>query len=152
VVHDAERLSTVNNKGERMKHSAVVAALILGVIIGGLVSAATVSAEHERVATVYDSHGQAVHVGDVIIGSTGVPVKVHGFTSTYRAGTFAAYADQVRLCPDCAWVETAPDADASTASNKLRKKPSVFGLAFDLLTGGGGTLHAQDGYSIIWGS
>lgn len=117
--------------------------LVFGLLVGSLVS---LHAEHEKYARVFDKHGVAVKVGDIILGDNGAVIKVHGFTSTYKAGTYAAYDYQVQACPNCHWVETIPAGGVAHLPT-FEKQPSLATRIlnyFDLL--------AADGDSIIWGS
>lgn len=131
----------------RTKTATMIAAasLLLGLTIGSMVS---LHAEHERYSTFYDKDGHPGQIGDIILGDGGQIIKVHGFTSTLQAGTYAAYGYQIQLCPTCNWVETLP----SGSSQVIPAGPQIQHLStfervlnyFDLL--------AQGGDSIVWGS
>jgi YopX protein len=121
--------------------------LILGCLIGSLVS---LYAETERYSTAYDKNGKAIHVGDIIAGSNGEVIKVHGFTVTYRPGTFAAYGYQVSVCPKCLWVETAPGSFSLKDSNRDSNLHSRFTQLLNWLTI---SVSADSGSDcIVWGS
>jgi hypothetical protein len=125
-----------------------VLGILVGVILGSF-AAGSVFAEREKYSTAFDMHGNKIHVGDVIIGSTGVPIKVHGFTTTYRAGTFAAYSYQVEACPTCQWVETAPES-ASSNRPAVNESRSILARVADFFVP---RVDASgDGDTIIWGS
>ncbi len=127
-----------------MKNFLIGLVFVLGLSIGSLVS---LHAEHEKYSRVFDKNGTAIKVGDVILGDNGAVIKVHGFTSTYKAGTYAAYDYQVQACPTCNWVETVPASGVVKNAPAFEKNPGVFAKVlnyFDLL--------AADGDSIIWGS
>jgi len=124
--------------------------LLLGLTLGSLTAA---HAAKVKQATVYDANGKALHVGDVILGSTNIPIKIHGFTTVYEPGTFAAYSDQVVACPTCNWVETNPELARFTPQEPTTAVSLAAKFSNWLLP----EVHAQeegggDGRSIIWGS
>jgi len=119
--------------------------LLLGIVLG---ASLTLGAAKSTASETYDANGQPIHVGDIIIGDTGIPIKVHGFTVVNRPGTFAAYGYQVKVCPKCLWVETAPAEFSSTLSPQeprgfLTRLKQLFVVEVEAVSG-------QD--AIVWGS